>query len=131
MASVWSLHSHRRKNGDCHFCDQEVFYLHFISHAGFAGHLLFNFCFLDECEKLYPEHKKKSPPLPITLLSKLNHFARYLGSASLVKYVHPVSKLFFAKSGSLGKVSNPSWVNVNKVFSPRASNSHVKSESPS
>jgi len=57
MAGVRCLHCNWRKNGHCHFCNQEIFYLHFFPYTRVSCNILFIFSFLDERKKLYPKFK--------------------------------------------------------------------------
>ncbi len=71
MAGIWRLHCNRRKNGNCDFCYQKIFYLHFLFNTWLAGYILFVSCFLDEHKKLYPKIEAQSTPVFI----KANYFS--------------------------------------------------------
>jgi hypothetical protein len=60
MASFWSLHSNRRKVGNCHLPNQDLVYLYFFSDNGLTPDCLFCACLLDEHQTLYSLCKTQS-----------------------------------------------------------------------
>jgi hypothetical protein len=60
MAGIWCLYCYWRKNGNCHFRNQALFYLYFIPYIRLAGYFLYDFGLLDEHQKLHQKFKAQS-----------------------------------------------------------------------
>lgn len=84
MACFRCLYCNRRAHGHCNFNDQKIFYLSFFRYCWFSFNYLFLSRFLDECETLCTQCKKKSAAVFVSLFFRIVLFIFFVKNKTMV-----------------------------------------------
>ena len=65
MAGIWGMLGHRGANRRSYITHQALVYLHLLPYPGLTAHRLYDSCFLDEPETVYPAAPKESSKMVV------------------------------------------------------------------